>query len=357
MATVNLAAVSVAVSLILADPLTDQFRRDAVLLHLLPVSTKRGEKGLYWNPKFDGRTAGGAYAEGADMGDSDFDSHVRAQANLPWAQYRKGAKVSGLALAGSAGANYAGDMSLWSEELSDATDALALDLAADLYAGDPTASPVELAGAAVAVDGSAGTFAALATGTYADWVAAENSLPAADLSRKNLQANLIRPIKEATGRRPDFVTCPGNVWNDIKGLVDDESPVMVKEIRGPNGMVDIMASAGAEAVVIDGVPYIEDRHCTASTLYGIQASTVELVQLAPALPPLANVVAAIKQLTGVDVEVSDVEARIRALYGGQRLTPTIEMLAQTGDAYKAQVKWYGQVKWKRRNANSKLVLT
>ena len=92
MATLTAAAITAAMSILLMEPNADQFRRDVVLLHLIGVKNGMGAN-VYWNPKFTGRSAGGAYSEGADMVDGDFDSHTRAQANLPWAQYRAGAKV------------------------------------------------------------------------------------------------------------------------------------------------------------------------------------------------------------------------------------------------------------------------
>ena len=356
MATLSLSAISVAMSLILSGTLTDQFRRDVPLLHLLDVETD-GNAALTWNPKFEARSAGGAYAEGADMADSDFDSHTRVKATLNWAEYRAGAKVSGLAQSTSAAGNYIGG-DVFTEELIDAIDKVALDLGTDLYAGDPTASPVELAGAAVAIDGSAGTFAGLATATYGDWVAGEDSIASADLSFENLRTKLHRPVKDATGRDPDFVTCPGAVWDQVKGLFDDKAEV-VNEIRVNGRMLDIRQAFGGKAIEIDGVPYIEDRLATASTLYAWQPRFVKLVQVPARKPGVdpTQVVAAIKMLTGLDVNVTDVEARLRQMQQGGALVPFVEMLAQTGDAYKCMVKVYCQVKWRRRNAFAKLVLT
>lgn len=357
MATLARADISAAMSLILQDPLVDQFRRDVPLVHLLTVKNNGRNATLTWNPKFSGRTAGGAYSEGADMNDGDYDSHDRAQASLNWAQYRAGAKVSGLAMSvaseGYAGDGMSGD--LFDEELVDAIDKVASDVGADLYAGDPGASPVELAGAAIAIDGSAGTFAGLASATYGDWLGGEASIPAGDLSFQTLRDNLLRPVKNATGRNPDFVTCPGDKFDDIKDLFQEGADV-VQEVRVNGAIINIMKAAGAEAVMIDGVPFIEDRFCTASTLYSWTARDVELVQL-PAKGPRRNpqrVAEAIKALTGVDVTVTEVEQRMRR---SGVVVPTIEFLAQTGDAYKAMVKVYLQLKWRTRNGHAKLTLT
>lgn len=356
MATLSLSAISVAMSILLMDGLTKQFRQDIPLLHLLNIKTGAG-KALFWNPKFDARSAGGAYAEGADMSDSDYDSHTRVQATLAWAAYRAGAKVSGLAEAVSASGGYAGGASVFQEELEDAIDKVATDLGTDLYGGDPTAAPTELAGAATAID-SSGTFASIDPTSYTGWAAGENAIATADLSIQNIREKLFRPVKDATGRRPDFVTLAGDIYDSVAALFDDKAEV--REISVGGNTVDIVQSFGGQGFYVDGVPFIEDRFATASTMYAWSSRFVEIVQL-PAVKPnvdAAEVVAAIKQLTGVDVQVADVEARIRSMRENPgALIPFVEMLSQTGDAYKAQVKVYVQLKWKRRNAFSKLILT
>ena len=360
MATVNLSAISVAMSIILMDGITDQFRRDAVLLNLLDVKTEGGQA-LYWNPKFDGRSAGGAYAEGADMADADYDSHTKVQATLSWAQYRKGAKVSGLAEAVSQSGGYAGSSAgVFDEELTDAVDDLALDIATHLYSGDPTASPVEVAGAAIAIDSStASTFANVNPATYGDWVGGENSIATADLSLQNIRTQLLRPVKDATGRNPDFVTVASGIYDAVKALLDDKAET-VQEIRVGDGMINIKQAFGGNGFYIDQVPFIEDRHCTASTMYAWSRRFVQICQLPAAIPAASTeeVQQAVKMLTGVDVPLNDIEERVRALRAAPAsLRPTIEMIPKTGDAYKAMVKVYLQIKWRRRNAHAKLVLT
>lgn len=356
MATLNRADLSDAMSLIYQDNLVDQFRRDIVLLNLLKVVPGRNDS-CVWPVKFEGRTAGGAYAEGADMADQDFDSHTRVQGMLPWAQYRKGAKVSGLAQAvvGAGGYAYSGDVI--DEELVDATDALAVEIGADLYAGNPGASPPELAGAALAIDGSAGTFAGIDSTTHGDWLAGEDTAVLADLTPAVIRTKLFRPVKDATGMDPEFVTVPGAIMDALKEVLGEKAETIQQVRTNARGGVDIFAATGARAVSIDGVPFIEDRHCTAGTMYAWHSRFVEIRQV-PAVKNRRDpnrIVAAIRQLTGVDMDVSEVEARLRA--GSGVLTPAIEFLAQTGDATKAMVKVYAQLAWKRRNAFAKLTVT
>ena len=64
-----------------------------------------------------------------------------------------------------------------------------------------------------------------------------------------------------------------------------------------------------------------------------------------------------KALTGVEIPLDMLEQEIKARQAAGRLMPTIVALSRTGDAVKFMVKIYAQLKWKRRNAFGKLVLT
>lgn len=356
MATLTRAALSAVLNLVYQDDIVDQFRRDVVLANLLTVRNGRNDA-CTWPVKFRGRSAGGAYAEGADMEDEDFDSHDRKQAMLPWAQYRTGAKISGLAqaIASASGGGVSADVT--DEELRDAIDELAILVGAGFYSGNPGASPVELAGAALAIDDNDGAnFAAIDPTDYGDWLASEETLAAEDVSISNIRKLLFRPVKDAVGMDPEFVTCPGGVIDLLKDVLGEKAPT-VQQVRTTRGVIDITAATGMKAISIDGVPFIEDRHCTASTCYSWHSRYVEVRQV-PATKARVDpntVIQALKALTGVDVSVDEVEARLRA--NANAMVPTIEALAQTGDATKYQVKWYGQLAWKRRNAFSKLILT
>lgn len=343
---------SAVLNLIYQDKIQDQFRRDVVLPNLLEVEDGAGEA-CTWPVKFHGRTAGGAYAEGADMVDADFDTNTPAKALLNWAEYRTGAKVSGLA---QAIAEASGNGDAFVGEIDDAIDELSLKIGPAMYSGNPAATPIELAGAATAIDSAAGTYAGINSATHPDWVSGENTIDLADLSFANIRTKLFRPIKNATGRDPDLATCRGDVWDAIKELFGDKAPV-VQSISTSRGTIDITAATGARALIIDGVPLVEDRHATASTIYGWTTRHVKIRQI-PVNKSRVDpneLVKAMKVLTGVDIDVSDVEARLRAR--SKKMIPSIELLGQTGDAYKAQIKWYGQMVWKSRNGHSKLILT
>lgn len=348
-----------ALSLIYQDDLIGQSRRDIVLLNLLAVKPGRN-KTCTFRAKYDSRSAGGAYAEGADMHETnDYDSNARRIGSLSWAEYRTGAKVTGLAQAvhGASGGDGGGGSDLMDEEITDAIDKLALLLGAACYAGNHLASPVQLAGAALAIDASDDNFAGIDTGDNTWWASSEQTLATASLSISKLRTLLHRPVKDATGKDPEFVTCPGAIIDTLKDLLGTKADTIQEVRTNARGTVDIYAATGARAISVDGVPYVEDRHCTANTLYAWNSDSVCMRQI-PAFKSRQDpnaIVQAVKMLTGVDVDVQEVEARLRARKGV--LMPTIQFLSQTGDAVKAMVKAYCQLEWSRRNAFGKLTLT
>lgn len=355
MATVALAAISAVMNLIYADALADQIRRDVLLPNLLAVKVGRNST-CTWPVKVSGRSAGGAFAEGADMADGDFDAHTRLQASLAWAQYRTGAKVSGLAEALSRLNNsLALDPSLFNDELRDAIDYLSIKIATHSYSGNVTNSPVELEGLARAVD-SSGSYAGIDPGTYTEWASAENSMALADLSFETLRENLIRPFVDKCGMYPRFVTCPGNIFDAIGALFGDQRQFVDQVMSTGGEMVNIKLRGGFRAIEIDGVAFVEDRHATANTAYAFGPDSAEYEQVPAVGPEQAGViVAAIKDLTGVTLQEDEVRTMLAAQ--STRLQPTIEMLGKTGDSIKAMVKVYAQLKVRHRNRTAKLLFT
>lgn len=355
MATLSTSGISAALNVVLADQIADQFRRDSVLLNLLEARPASGAN-LVYPVKFSGRSAQTAYAEGADMGASDFDSHTRVQASVAWAGYRAGVQVSdeSVDIAAATPNGLGGD--LLNDELKDAVSVVSVLFGADCYAGDETASPTELAGAARIID-SSGTVLGINPGTYSDWASTENTLATASLSLSKIRELLFRPVINATGRHPDFVTCDGATFDAIKDLFQDNADT-VQEVRTANGMIDIYAAAGARAVFLDGVPVVEDRHCTASTLYAWTRDAVMIRYVPPAPQNVtpAEISAIVSDLTGMYIAENDVQARLRQING--RLQPIVAPLSKDGASTKMMVRTPRcQLQWRRRDAFAKLTLT
>ena len=355
MATVALSAISAVMNLIYGAAMADQIRRDVLLPNLLPVKVGKNST-MTWPVKVSGRSAGGAFAEGADMSASDYDAHTRLQASLAWAQYRTGAAVSGLSEALSRlNGSLALDPSLFSDEIRDAIDYLATLMSSHTYAGNVAASPAQLAGLAAGID-SSGSYAGIDPATYTEWASSENSLASASLSFSTLRSNLIRPVKDACGMYPKFVTCDGTTFDKIGDLFGDQRRYITEVMSVDGRQVDLKLAGGFRALEVDGIPYIEDRHATANTLYAFGPDSVHYEQVPSVGPEQAGVVvAAMKQLTGVTLQEDEVAAMLKAATA--RLQPTIEMMGKTGDNVKAMVKVYAQLGVRHRNRCGKLLLT
>lgn len=359
MAGATAAAINAALSLILLSAPEMQFRTDVIGLALIGVEPGQGANCVV-PVKIDGRNTAGAHAEGDDIESGDFSTHVRKQATTSWAEYRALASVTGLAEAVAASGGYAGGGDLVVEEIRDAVEELAVKLGTHFYSGNHLATPPELAGAALAVDGSDDNFAGVDTGDYPSWKAGEATVASASLTIAWIRENLFRPVKNATGRNPEFVLTTGALMDQLKALIGANAEVVTVLTTTGGGKVEIAQDFGATAIRVDGVPFIEDRHCTSGTMYAFGQGAVRFRQLrkpldADATP--AEIQQAILQLTNMDIPVSQVEAMIKAMNGAAAIVPTIEVLGKTGDSRKFLVGVKGQLAWKRRNATAKAVIT
>ncbi len=352
MATLTLSAISAVLNLIYGEPMADQIRRDVLLLNLLPVVPDRNDT-CYWRAKFTGRSTAGPKAEGHAVTDDDFSSHTRKQLTLAWGEYYAYARVSGLAKAIHA---LDGGGSLLDEEIIDAIDELAVDLSQDTYGGDVTADPVEIEGLARAVTAT-GVYAGLDQATEAEWAAAVNTLAATDLSVKYLREKLIRPFKDATGVYPEFVVCPGDLWDAVGELFGSERRY-VDQVTTVRGTIEMKKLAGGfRAIEVDSIPFIEDRHCTADTFYVLHSRQLSYRQVPAFVDNLETGVLqnAVKDLVGVTLDEGVIERMLAS--GEGRLTPTIEALAKTGDRFDVMIKCYLQLRLKSRKFAAKLTLT
>lgn len=358
MAALTKAALSAALQLIMGPGIIDQFRRDIIALSLIGVEDGRGENCVV-PIKGSGRTTAGAHSEGEDVEDADYSTHTRLRSSLNWAEYWAHAKVTGLAAAVAAGGVSVGGDPM-AEEITDAIDELAVKLGAHVYSGNQGASPTELAGAARAIDGSDDDFAGVDTGVYTWWKSGEDTTAASSLTMEDIRTKLFRPVKDATGKLPEFVTLDGTAFDAMQQLFDEHAEVVTTVTTRGAGTVDVMASFGQTAYRLDGVPFIEDRHCTSSTLYAWNSQFVKFRQIRKPITDgttPADIAAAMKALTGVDISVDEVMVLIRQRNQVRGIMPDIELLAKTGDSRKAMITVKGQLAWKRRNAFAKLGLT
>jgi hypothetical protein len=366
MATLSLANRSAVMNLIFRDSLAVQFNDKYPALQLFEVES--GSNAVCtWPAEFETRTAGGAYAEGADMASGDYDSNTTLQASQSWAFYRKGARLSGTVQAVvSANGGLPMNMNLVESEIKGGVKSLFKDLNTHLYSGNVGASPVQLAGLAAAIDSStAAPYAGIDGATYTSWKSGEGSIAVASLSIANVRTYLLNPVRNAHGLNPDFVLCDEVFYDKVKVLADSSGEVPFMYM---NGQRVILRDIGVQAVMVDGVPFVYDRFCTTNTAYAITREHIKIVQLPPVTglytgdeavaASNANVIA--NMVAGMEANslmVNEAEIMQALLAMSRRIQPVMEPLAKTGDADNYMVKWYGQIKVVRRDTHAKLILT
>ena len=351
----NLATISAVLNLIFAEKIAANFRRDAVLPNLLKVDPLGATNSTAtWKGKLAARNTANAVAEGHTVVDGDFSTDTRKQATLAWAHYESYYSISGTALR-IATANGGNNDDLLMEEMGDALDELTVNISSDSYAGNVTNSPIEVEGLARAVKSTV-SYAGIDPAVDTTWAAAQDTLAAASLSIANLRTKLLRPYKDANGTMPEFVICDGTRWDLVAALMDTKAVINVDTLVTANGTIKL-AELGFRAIRIDGVPFIEDRHCTSAVFYALSSQNVSYMQT----PPLASsmdpavLARAIKDLVGMDVSSNDIAAAQLMMKG--RLTPQINLLAKSGDSTRGQAVIDLQLKVRSRAKTAKLTLT
>ena len=356
MAQLGLSGVTPALNLVLMDEIAKQYRRDSVLLNILRSKRDRNSA-LTFAIKTDSNSAGAAYAPGADMSSGEYSSEGRVQATFGWANYRIGINVADETLDIVAASGGAEGVDLLTVEVMDATAKLSQVVGAALYTGDPTAtSPYELAGAAAMIDTS-GIVGGIDRSSNTYWRGNEDTVATADFSISSLRTKLFRPVKNSTGRDPDFVTAPGAMIDLLKDRLEDKADTVSQvSIRGD--LIDLTKAAGSRAVIVDGVPFIEDRHATASTFYAWSQDYIDLryIPPAPATDTPADLARYVSSITGLRVSDNDIAARLKAQASEMR--PILAHVGKTGTSEKLIVRTGNiQVAWLRPNAFSKLAIT
>lgn len=358
MAGATLTSISAFLNLVYGPGSVDQFRRDVILPNLIPTVYEANST-CTWRAKVAARNTAAAKAQGYEVQSSDFSTDTKLQATIAWAHYEAYASITGTAqriAAANGGSASLGGGGEFEREMADAGEELAVKLSTHSYSGDYTATPVELAGLAQAVD-STGTYAGLAQGTYSDWAATENTVATADLSVDKIRTLLFRGVKDATGKKPSVALCSGTIMDAIKALADSQTAVQI--IATPfMGQVNI-AQLGFDGVLVDGVPFLEDRHCTANTIYAGDLAQLEYVQVPPdwlSMDP-GQLAGMMKDITGKNIPADVIVKAITDAKVGRRMMAQINALSKVGDSTRVQLVLDAQLRLRRRNSWGKLTLT
>lgn len=372
MAVTVLPDVSAALSLVYANRLSTQINSTVTLPYLLPVQRGAGQS-LNWTCEFSGAADAVATAEGVGLSSTDADDEDEVPATFQWAQYTKVSSVSDLAQS-AAGTNLnpdsirqaGGDLLLG--RLYGQTRRMAQGIARDLYAGNPGAAPVQVAGAALAID-SAGTFAGIDPVAQTEWVSVEQTSALAGLSFQVLR-DFFTAIYDASGFYPEFCTCPSNVFNAVRNLYVNFESYVVDSIRTSRGggedgelprVIELLA--GMRAVQVDQIPIVLDRYATANTLYAWNTQYVTIYELP--FDPVRSVLARgpvgvqelFRRLRNDDLLTLPRAAVEGMIQRGPGLTPFVKVLGDRGMSSEAVLGWFGQIGWARRNVFGKHTFT
>lgn len=356
---VTIATIAAALNVLHASTYQRAFRTDSAVLNLIPFVEAPAGKNLVWSVKFDARTAGGAVADGADMESADFDTHDIRDANLPWAIYRSGVKINDGAHDISAQQNNGFDLTLFQDEADDALGKIRNDMSAHAFSGNPGASPAQLGGLARVVDDGEDNYAGILNGSgqAEDWAGHVGSLNEGSYTLSELHREVIRPIINATGKRPDFILADTDEFDYIADLVDSNSETMQQMIAsGPYGF--IQSQVGTRIVIAKGVPVIEDRHCTTKNLYGITRASIRFRYIRVARPAVtpAEVAVAVKMLTGHLPPEAEVVERMHVTESA--FGPVLVPLDKTGLSSKLMLRTpLVQLEARRRDAHSRAVVS
>lgn len=362
MATLTLGDISDALSQVFENQITNQINTTNVGLNL--ITTKLGGgKNAAWTAKLTGRTDAAGYDEGADMVDGDFDAEARVDAILSWAQYRKGAKLTGLAQAAAASNHQSGSLNaentadLFDDEVGDAGERLSNGLGRDLFSGDGS-SGNPMIGLETAIAGS-GTYATIDPGSFPEWVSTEDTHSLAGLSFAVIRTKLITAIYKASGRKPDLMLTDPDTFDAIGELFGDNRRWMTEVKLSDGTMMGSRAIAlegGFDVLEFDGIPVARDRNCTANTIYGLNSKFIHIKQLPAYKSPMTEerFLNILEALTGERLPDGSL-GEFMAAPGSLR--PYVEMLAKLGDSDRAMIKVYCQLCIKRRNVHGKLTLT
>jgi hypothetical protein len=360
-----------------------QINRIAPTLALMAPTFFPGEgPNIAWVASSSGAIAE-TFAEGADV--ANFGSDSQIPATIPWARYRSNYHVSGSAIAvAKRSRSPLSNIQLWAEQYVSATEVLAKMLGADIFTGAGIGSNA-LTGLDSAIGSQSNTYAGIvrsgnpplsggvpSTSGNDFWSpylydASTNPGAGADTdgtAKQSLTQSAIRydqaQIALACGEKPDLAIVGLNTFNWLRSLFDPQMFYMmstepttnrvvgVPVNSGPTaggGITTIQLDAGVGRVHFDGTYFVADPWCPAGTIYYINTKYWKME--------------ALEGVASLDMFPTDDEAMATSsLFDGYNEIPfslVLQLLAITGDSFKAMLKTYPQIAITRPNAFGKRI--
>lgn len=319
-----------------AGDIVRQVNRRCTTLRLIPITVGKGDN-VAWAAEGDGQLAE-EYAEGADA--SNFGSDEQAPAVLNWSQMRSNFRVTGLAMAvAGTQSTPVGNIALWSRNLVNSSAKLADLVNLRIHSGSGTGSPKQMTGLGAAIGDDTNTYATIDRSTETYWrptvVDPGSSTP---ITLAQIRSD-IAAIFEASGEQPDLAAVSPSVFNQVAGLFDSSRRYtqMSDTVNTRRGAIKL--DAGYEALIVDGCAFYKDKDATANEIKYINSNYIELqvlphpmlTQMMPGLTP------------GMMLSANDGFGEIPLMFH-------YEMLANTGDSKKAEVRLYTELCVRKPNA-------
>lgn len=317
-----------------AGDIVRQINRRSAALALLSKLPGEG-KNVAWAAEGDGAVSE-YYAEGADA--SNFAADSQSSAIVPWCFVRSNFSVSGFAKAASRTSRTPdGNIDLIARDLVNASAALADKINKGIFTGQSGQTPGQIVGLDEAIGLTSNTYATIdrssgSNAFFRPYVADPGSSTA--LTQEQIKLDLAAIFK-AGGARPNIAFVGPNTFVKVSGLFDAQRFYVVQS-QGIEAMKQLAFDGGTGVIKFDGCLFVEDKDATEGKIYYVNTDAVD-VQYLPLDEPML----------GASDEMMDVQA-----YDGFDAIPLgmrIEALARTGDADKAMIKTYTQLRVRRPN--------
>lgn len=341
----SLSGVSNAFSTTFSSRLTRAFNRVAQFAKILPMEPAVGQGGgkqIGWDVEVSGAAAA-SFAEGSDIGTTEWATDPVLPATLPFGQYRSAFQLSNLevkaAMASPAQAAELGR--IYAERLRGSLSKIASVANADLFTGTGTdgSSNPNLIGFDAAV-AATGTYAGISKGTYAEW--AGNVLANGGTPRPltmDLLYNLEQLIFVASGMEFDAIVCSAGVARKYAGLFESN----VRVVQDGGKPLESYQGGVSGGMFWKGRPVIRDRNAPAGTLRMVKLSEI-----------------AIRPLTTESNDDGMLDGQVDApSTNGEQSEPSglicdVFPIGRTGSSVKFVAETYLQLQVKRPNAHGLL---
>ena len=324
-----------------ADKIESQINRSTPLFSILPVKPASADI-IKWVAKVGTAAPGtSVVADGADL--TEFGADTKVPAYLSVGTYVQAIGVSIKAIfAAAASGNPAQLADLMRDEILDASERLAMDIATDCYVGtgatdhimglvDPTIGPLQ-----AAVDYASVSYSSY--GAYG-W---NGNVDANGTVRRALTLHLMRDMRRkiyvASGMHPDVIVCDPVTFEAYGELLGDKRRYLQDVTLGGR---KIVLDGGFQALEFDGIPVFQDISCPAGQMLFLNTRVCEIQQLpTPTMAGIENM-GEMAIRSNAEEQFNDDNTKLKAL---------VLPLARAGAREKLALYCFPQIIVRRRNA-------